>query len=214
MSKSVCCHDDEPQKQNVVVESIRGAYSPEGKVHLGSIEWVNVGSQPRHQSNPLAAAASVSRDSSDKENADEASTTAPSAGTQPSADAWRNAGGKETVTKPVPSSVAGDDSISTLSPKIVRWSIELTKSPQGMGISINNKRWKHDYIVLRKIEHTGQMAMFNIKNPKLACQSGDRIEEINGQKVTKEVVRELGSLTKVKISFARVGTGDDPNTSD
>ena len=83
-----------------------------------------------------------------------------------------------------------------------------------MGLEINSKRARYDYVVVRAIKANEQLDRFNSGNPALACRTGDRIEGVNGMKGAKEIISQLQTSKALKIEFARVGDGDDKDASD
>jgi hypothetical protein len=96
----------------------------------------------------------------------------------------------------------------------LRWTVETEKGPSGLGLEVNSKRCRYDYVVVRKVYETGKMAEYNSANPSTACQPGDRLEQVNGIKGAKPLLLELKSAQKLSMQFARVSGGDDPTTSE
>ena len=68
--------------------------------------------------------------------------------------------------------------------------------------------------MIRDIKPNEHLDRFNSENPALACRKGDRIERVNGVKGAKEMILQLQTATALKLEFARVGVGDDKDSSD
>jgi hypothetical protein len=92
-----------------------------------------------------------------------------------------------------------------------RWRVKLEREKGGLGLVINTKRHRYDYVVVREVVPNQQFDRFNAENPSESCEVGDRIVQVNGVSGAKPILAELKSAASLRIDFARLG--DDPDLS-
>lgn len=95
------------------------------------------------------------------------------------------------------------------------WKVIVNKDGGGVGMDINTKRYRYQYVVIRGVVENGVLAKANeqLADARQKAKAGDRIVSVNVAKGSREIVQQLKHENRLELEMQRVAN-EDPNTSD